>query len=463
MIPVPAFLRPALAVGQRRNSADERQLCVDYDIIVCGGGTAGAAAAIKAGSMGARVLVVEGMSGLGGTQSFGWVTPMMPNYLDGTQLARGMNLEIQDEHARLSPPTQFPNAQVWYNPVNLALALDRLADRAGVERLYNAHLVACELKGDRIAKIQVAVKAIDDNLLTLEAQQFIDATGDADLARMSGCPTESGDDNGINQPMTLRFAVGSVDLQRVGDFFQGSAHPNEPGFLSVGFAEAKDSPIAASVREAIAEGILSDDDIGYFQFFTMLGRPRELAFNCPRLVGYQPLDPFSHSRALAAGREKVFRIHDFCRKRLPGFEDSYVSVVAPLMGVRESRRIVGRYVLTEEDHRDCRKFPDAIARNRYPIDIHLPDGGVELRKLPSDDYHEIPFRCLLPQGISNLLVAGRCLSATFAAQSSVRIQPVCRAMGEAAGAAAALCVRNGTDPAALPYGMLRDHLDLSVG
>jgi hypothetical protein len=133
------------------------------------------------------------------------------------------------------------------------------------------------------------------------------------------------------------------------------------------------------------------------------------------------------------------------------------------MGIRESRRIVGEYVLTEEDHQSCRKFEDAVARNRYPIDIHLPAGGVELRKLPENDYHEIPYRCLLPKGIDNLLVAGRCVSATFAAQSSIRIQPVCRALGEAAGAAAALCANARIAPRELPYEKLRQQLDLSVG
>jgi hypothetical protein len=205
---------------------------------------------------------------------------------------------------------------------------------------------------------------------------------------------------------------------------------------------------------------LEADDLGYFQFFTVLGRPRELAFNCPRIVGFDPEDPFEVSRALAVGREKIFRIAEFCKRWVPGFEASYVSVVAPLMGIRESGRVVGDYVLTEDDHQRCRKFPDAVARNRYPIDIHLADGGVELRKLPPNDYHEIPYRCLLPVGLDNVLVAGRCLSASFVAQSSVRIQPVCRALGEAAGAAAALSVRSGVNPRDLPYDSLRAELDL---
>jgi hypothetical protein len=277
---------------------------------------------------------------------------------------------------------------------------------------------------------------------------------------LAGAKIESGDAGGKNQPMTLRFTLGNVDTQAVADFFAEDARPNQPDFLSVGYAKAEESRIAPLVRKAVDDQSLHEDDLGYFQFFTVLGRPRELAFNCPRITGFDPEDPADVSKALAVGREKIFRIAEFCKKHLPGFGASYVSVIAPLIGIRESGRVVGDYILTEDDHQQCRKFPDAVAKNRYPIDIHLADGGVELRKLPPNDYHEIPYRCLLPVGLQNVLVAGRCLSATFVAQSSVRIQPVCRALGEAAGAAAALSVRGGFGLRDLVYGDLRAELEL---
>jgi hypothetical protein len=432
---------------------------VHYDVIVCGGGTAGAAAGIKAARLGAKTLIVEAMSALGGTQTMGWVTPMMPNYIGGEQISRGLNLEIQGEHGRLSPATDFPNAQVWYNPNALGLALDRMASEAGAECLFYAMAVEAQVSSGVVSEITVACRG-PKPLLRFTGDVFIDATGDATLCRLAGAQIESGDATGTNQPMTLRFTLGNVDLAAVAAFFGEDARPNEPDFLSVGYAKAEESRIGDLVRKAVEEGVLAADDLGYFQFFTVLGRPRELAFNCPRLVGFDPEDPFEVSRALAVGREKVFRIAAFCRAYLPGFEASYVSVVAPLMGIRESGRVVGDYVLTEDDHQQCRKFPDAVARNRYPIDIHLADGGVELRKLPTEDYHEIPYRCLLPVGLENVLVAGRCLSATFVAQSSVRIQPVCRALGEAAGAAAALAVRGGRSPRDVEYSILRAELEL---
>ncbi|MCH8275889.1 MAG: FAD-dependent oxidoreductase, partial [Armatimonadetes bacterium] len=396
-----------------------------YDVIVCGGGTAGAAAAIKSARLGAKTLVIEQLSALGGTQAMGWVTPMMPNYLGDEHLSGGLNLEVMEEHARLSPGSDFPKAQVWYNPVALAVALGRLAEKAGVVCLFDAFLHGAQVKDGLIENVSVHTKGGERSF---SARVFVDASGDADLAHLAGAPTESGGEDGRTQPLTLRFNVANVDIERVAKFFGESGTPPRPSpfrsakrrgeahFLHVGFAEAKESPIGDLVREAVGEGTLEEDDLGYFQFFTMLGRPRELAFNCPRLTGFDPLDPFSRSDALVEGRERIVRIHAFCKKSLAGFEDSYVCVVAPLLGVRESRRIAGRYVLTEEDHQQCRKFSDVVARNRYPIDIHLSEGGVELRNLPEGDYHEIPYRSLLPQGIENLLAAGRCISATFAAQ-----------------------------------------------
>lgn len=432
-----------------------------YDVIVCGGGTAGAVAAIKAARLGARTLVIEALSGLGGTQTFAWVTPMMPNYLGEEQLCRGMNLEIQERHAARYGDGDVPNAQVWYDPVAVSAILEEMADEAGVVRLYNAMLSSvATAKSDDGVRIQEVGAQTKAGALNFRARVFVDATGDADLIFLAGGETMSGDDHGVNQPMTLRFTVANVSLNAVIHYFGEHASPATDRFLHVGFAEAKQSPIADVVNRAIDAGVLDESDLGYFQFFTIHGRPGELAFNCPRLVGFDPLDPFSVSEALSAGRLAIHRVHRFLQRFIPGFERSYISVVAPMIGNRESRRVVGEYVLTEEDHQTARKFHDAIARNRYPIDIHLVGGGVELRALPANDYHEIPYRCLVPKGIVNALVAGRCLSATFAAQSSARIQPVCRAMGEAAGAAAALCAALGVAPKHLEYAALREHLDL---
>lgn len=429
---------------------------MQYDVIVVGGGTAGAAAAISAGRAGAKTLVVEQLGSLGGTQANGWVTPMMPNYIGPHKLSQGIGQEIvvrQNEAQPTDPGLE--HGDVWYDPIYLALVLDRMAREAGVTCLYNAWLVGAEREGRRVKAVQVATRG---GLLRLEAKTFIDGSGDAALSQAAGAELMGGNEEGVHQPMTLRFLMGGIDLEKVREL--PIWRLNHPGHIECGFGEAKESEVLGPlVREAIERGVLAEDDMGYFQAFSVNGRPGELAFNAPRISGLDPLDPFQLSEAYQVGREKIYRIAQFVREVFPGAENSYVSGIAPLMGIRESRRVVGEYVLTGEDHQECRKFEDRVALNRYPVDIHLKV-GVDYRKYPPNEWHDIPYRSLVVKGFDNLWVAGRCLSADFVAQSAVRIQPVCRSMGQAAGAAAALCAQRGLAAMELPYSDLEPYCDL---
>lgn len=429
-----------------------------YATIVCGGGTAGAAAGIASARAGAKTLIVEQLGALGGTQTQGWVTPQMPNYVGLHKLSRGLNLEILKRQGELQPAGELDHGDDWYDPIALAMVLDRLAAEAGAECLFNATLVGVKREGQRIEAVEVAARG---GRFWLEANEFIDCTGDAELSALAGAELMVGDETGEHQPMTLRFAMGNVDIDRLRDGAPEILRLNTPEYVECGYGEAKEGSMGPRVQEAIAAGVLEEDDLGYFQFFSVNGRPHELAFNAPRIAGLDPLDPFAMSRAYAIGRAKIWRILGFARRYLPGFENAYVSAVAPLMGIRESRRVVGEYVLTEEDHGACRKFPNPVARNRYPVDIHLKK-GLDYRKYPPGEWHDIPYGSIVAKGIDNLWVAGRCLSATFVAQSAVRIQPVCRALGEAAGLAAALCAAQGLSARDLPYEELGPRLDLSV-
>jgi hypothetical protein len=261
--------------------------------------------------------------------------------------------------------------------------------------------------------------------------------------------------------MTLRFMMGGLDLETLAATWPWLFRFNQNGHLEAGYMEAQEGPLGPTIAEAIARGVLEPEDLGYFQVFTMNGRPGELAFNCPRIAGLDPLDPFELSEAYRVGRAKIARVAAFVRGWFPGCEEGYVSGIAPLIGIRESRRVVGEYVLTAEDHASGAKFDDVVARNRYPVDIHLKT-GVDFRPYAPGEWHDIPYRSLVVRGFENLWVAGRCLSADFVAQSAVRIQPVCRSMGEAAGAAAALCARSGRAAAQLPYRDLEPYLDLAL-
>ncbi|HEY3779677.1 MAG TPA: FAD-dependent oxidoreductase [Fimbriimonadaceae bacterium] len=429
-----------------------------WDVVVCGGGTAGAAAAIAAGRQGAKTLVIEQFGSLGGTQTNAWVTPMMPNYVGPFKLSRGLSMDITEAQTEMQPQGDLDHGDDWYDPAALALILDQLAIEAGVTCLFNATIIGARVANGKLQAVEVATRA---GRQWIEGKTFIDSTGDADLAMYAGAELMGGDDSGTHQPMTLRFTMGNIDIEKARASLLPFLRTNTKDYIEMGYGEAMNSPMKDLVWDAVSKGILAEDDLGYFQLFSVNGRPGEFAFNTPRVANLDPLDPFEISRAYQIGRAKIYRIAEFMRQTFAGFENAFVSVIAPLMGIRESRRVVGEYILTEEDHLSCRKFEDAIAHNRYPIDIHLK-GGIDYRKFPPGEYHDVPYRSLVVKGFDNFWVAGRCLSATFVAQSAVRIQSVCRSMGEAAGIAAAICSREGFTAQGLPYEKLREHLDLSV-
>lgn len=438
-------------------------LAAKCEVLVCGGGTAGVVAAIAAARAGADVLVVEQMGLLGGTQSAGWVTPMMPNKILQESLTHGINREIIHRAALYDPPpTDQSGDLLWFNPVTLAFVLDDLLAEAGARILFHTWISDAIVENGAVTGIVVENKS---GRQKLKAQVVIDCTGDADVAYRAGVPCVSGDpEDGKNQPMSLRFALAGVDPERAARFLADELGMNcyaRPPLFEIGTGEAKNTPLGPLICAAVEDGILAEDDLGYLQFFSMLGRPGELAFNCPRLSGLSSTDAWDLSRAQQIGRQKIRRIARFFKTAVRGFENSYIGTVAPMVGVRESRRIVGDYTLTEEDYLTEARFPDSVARNSYPIDIHSTKAksGLIMKHLPPGHYHEIPYRCLLPQGIENLLVAGRCLSATFVAQAAVRIQQNCRALGEAAGLAAAMCIEQRVTPRQIDTDELRRRLN----
>ena len=433
----------------------------EVEVLVVGGGTAGAIAGIAAGRLNVKTLIVEQFGFLGGSQTGALVTPMMHNQVHGKQLNPGIGLEVM-ERLKQTGDTGGDNLG-WFNAEMLKYVLDDFVVEAGARTRFHTVASAAIVEKGKIKGVIVESKSGRQAIL---ANQVIDCTGDADIAVRAGVPYGSGrDEDGMNQAMSLRFHLGNIDLVKFCKFMNEIAPDKEyehhPEHLHTASVWGTNWALVPYFGRGVKERILQRSDGDYFQLFSVPGRPHELSFNCPRIServkGYDVTDL---TYAQQEGRKKIRRLLAFMRKYFPGFENAYIVFTAPMVGVRESRRIQGEYILTLGDILSARKFPDPVARNNYPVDIHNPKGsGTKFySQLKPGEYHEVPYRCLVPLKIDNLLVAGRCISTTFEAQSSIRIQSDCYAFGEAAGLAAALCVKKKVKPRNLEYKYLKRYL-----
>lgn len=406
-----------------------------YDVIVLGGGTAGVMAACAAAREHKRALLIEREYALGGTATLSLTLPRMTHHVPGFMENGSLSAQVQSR----MEADGFAADGYFAHPEMAKVYLERLCGEYGVEILYGADLVAPLREGAHLEAVVVNTSA---GAVAYRAKAFIDCTGNAQLAFLCGCETECGQD-GENQPMTLRFAAGGVDVAKVertlnawGYRFGGDHFPME--FYSL-WREEDFNPLTKLLRQGVTEGALTERDGSYVQVFyhPALGEST-LWFNCPE-AGHirDAVSAPSITEMVLYSRESAMRILSFFAKRFPGFEKAAIQSFASIPGIRESRRIVGEYVLTGDDLRARRRFEDAVAQSAYPVDIHS-EKNLTLIHFAPGEYYEIPYRCLQPKEMDNLLVAGRCLSASFEAQSSARIQLTCMALGEAAGIAAAL-------------------------
>ncbi|HHY20003.1 MAG TPA: FAD-dependent oxidoreductase [Firmicutes bacterium] len=431
-----------------------------WDVIVVGGGTAGAIAGIAAAREGMKTLIVEAQGFLGGSATASLVTPLMSNHVDGKPLNTGIGLEVMDRLSETGDCGELWGNKGFFNWEMLKFTLEDMYLEAGGELLYHAKYSAPIMDENTITGVIVETKS---GRLALMAKVVIDASGDADVAATAGAPIESGDETGKNQALSLRFSVANIDLEKFADFIEslGAQRPKIE-FFHAAHVNGKEYPLTPLFKKAYEDGTLEESDGDYFQIFGVPGRPHELSFNCPRISSLTDgTDVWHLTNAQIEGRQRIRRLLNFMKKYFPGFEDSYIATIASMVGVRESRRVRGEYYLTEEDYVEARKFPDGICKNRYPIDIHShkKGGGVNFYShMDKNEYHEIPYRALVPLNVENLLVAGRSISASFVAESSIRIQPNCHAMGQAAGVAAALAIKEGKTVRELDGVKVRDTL-----
>ncbi|WP_427180842.1 FAD-dependent oxidoreductase [Paenibacillus sp. TC-CSREp1] len=432
------------------------------DVIVVGGGPAGIAAAIAAGRQGARVVLVERYGFVGGMSTAAMVYPWMTFHTEqGEQVIRGIAQEIVDRlqacggsPGHLRDTVGFVHSVTPYDPAVYQVVALEMLEEAGVRLLLHSFVDGVAVVDDRVEAVRVTSKS---GQLELQADVFVDASGDADVAYLAGAAVAQGrDTDSQSQPMTMKFRMRGVNLERVKQYMQ--EHP-EDFYEKTPFAELDTIPLTGvsgfySHWKKAAVPIQRDQVL----FFTGPAED-EVLINCTRVQGLDATDVTDLTVAEQEGRKQVLLIAEFLRRDVPGFERASISAVAPQIGIRESRRVIGHYALTQEDVVAGRKFDDVIARSGYPVDIHDPSGqGVTAAFIQGDGAYDIPYRCLLSQNISNLLAAGRCISTTHEAHATTRLTPSCMATGEAAGTAAALALKLKLAPAMLPISLLQTEL-----
>ena len=419
-----------------------------FDVIVIGGGTAGCAAAYTAGKLGLKTLLIEKNIHLGGTITSALVVPAMKS--GEHQINTDFYVDLISELSAIGGQATYQNNPGWFNPELTKIALDNLMAKANVEVYFDTHIRDVIYKNRHIEAIVISKEMLSVYNETIEnqnkalsvsiaAKYIIDATGNCEIGKLCGC--EFLEENSENQPVSLRFLMGGVDVPYFAEWLKAfdtdrnvTTVEDINGFIHLSTAYTWDKDKTWALKplfdDAVAKGILKDHDRNYFQIFTVAGMPSTIAFNCPRIIDYtKTLDVANMSKALQLARKNIFRLANFCKIYFPGFENAYISNIADMLGIRVSRRIKGKYVYKIDDLKSGKKFEHPVLRSNYPVDVHSDKKDGSTLDIVQD--YELPIESLMSADIDNLYVAGRCLSADYMAQGALRVQASCFSMGEA--------------------------------
>jgi glycine/D-amino acid oxidase-like deaminating enzyme len=421
----------------------ELPISTESDVIVVGGGPGGIGAAVAAAREGVGVLLVEHYGFLGGMATAGEVNPFMPNHVNGESLDQGIFEEWLD---RMRAYNGVRGTSRIFDPNTARLAAEDLCTEAGVELLYHHRTAHVEADERHIRGVVLHSK---EGLSVVRASQYVDSTGDGDLAALAGCAFEYGSEDSCHgQPMTLCFKL-KLDPD---DLPEGGVEKDL--YAAV---RADMDRVQAVYRKAQADGRIEcpREDVLIFRGVD----DRVIHFNTTRVIHRAGIRGSELSAAEIEGRRQLRQIVEVLRAEVPIFRNAKLHSIAPQIGVRESRRILGRAYVTLDDYRAGRRFADGIERVNYPVDIHNPDGaGTTFLNMPKNVWYEIPFGCLVPRDIDNLAIGSRCISVDHGVHSSVRVMPPVCSIGQAAGTAVAMAIAEGIDVAAVDGLKVRQRL-----
>lgn len=437
----------------------------EADIVVVGGGPAGLAAAVAAARQNLKTIIIEKTGFCGGVAGMGLPIQGL-DYIDGTPLVRGIAWELYRNLVTRGGayPTLIPcklhNPYAIIDPDQCILAIQELLDAEHIAVWYHSHFLHAIKSSDNwLDHVVVGGKG---GLHAIRGTYWIDATGDGDVAADMGIPFAVGrEEDHIPQSATLNFTLANVDLKQLGAAFETSeaslfdTHP-----LLDRKAIIDGTPHIMVGMKNLIEKICREEHVeipsNYVCYITGV-QAGTVAINMthvPHAMGHTLL---GLSDAQQQGRRQIDTVYTFFKKYVPGFGKSTISRIASHIGIRESRHIEGLYTLRADDITRGRFHHDTIALGGYPIDIHNPEkGDVYLQRVPP---YGIPYRCMVPKKIENLLFTGRALSADHIALASCRLIAPCVAMGEAAGTAAAQACHSHATVQKVDIGILQSELE----
>ena len=423
---------------------------LNFDVVVLGGGPGGAVAAIASARAGAKTLLVEREGYLGGSLTACGVGPMMTFHAGEKQVVRGLAWEMVNRlMARGYSPGHmedfvgYTSTVTPFDAEGMKIIWEDMAVEAGVTLLYHAVYTGCEAQNGHIRSVDIFTKG---GFLKVTANVFVDATADADLAVGAGIGTVYGRDaDNLAQPMTLNMKLYGVDREAMMAFVIDNPEDNLPSIPHERLRLIPRTGMqgAYSILKKAKENDefhIDRDQVLVFETNNF----GEFIINMSRVCKRKITDAFDYTAAEIEGRKQCAEIYTFLRNHVPGFANSRVAFTGPSIGVRESRKVNGVYKITAEDLLENKMFDDAVSMGGYPIDIHSPDGSaMEHRHLAQGSWYSIPFRSLITNESDNLVMAGRCISASHEALAAIRATPILMGYSQASGLAAAIAAKNG--------------------
>jgi len=441
----------------------EREIPViaEFDVVVCGGGCAGVGAAISAARQGAKTLVIERLFSLGGMMTGGLMSKIAISPTNNSLAVEILNRldTYQHTHFLESRP------EVPIDPENMKLLLDAMvSEEANAEVLFGTIVSDVVLQDGKINAI--IIENIEGSQ-AVKAKYFIDCSGDGQLAFKAGAAYERGNELGYGSSPTLMFRVANCNIDALIEYmennpedFKISYHTysnhklnpaqNRKNIQNNRYAHFADFIrfIDKKIKENPEKFSAYDSKILHQRGLIFLNQPNpnHVLVNSTRIQNFKGDDAKELTNSLMEGRRQAEVLFSFMKTYLPGFEDSYLFDTGSMLGIRESRRIIGDYIFTQEDVESLKKFDDVIVSNHGGVEIHSTKGtGTDIRELDPDEFYHVPYRSIIARDFSNLFMAGRCFSATHAGLSAARNIAYCIALGEAAGAAGAYLSKTGKD------------------